>query len=105
MRQFPRARKHEIISDPRFRRLVSARARLRWSLSILTLIMFFGFIALISTAKSALGTAVAGSAVPLGLFLAMTMIVVIVMLTGFYVYRSNSRFDELVRDLHQEFGR
>ena len=104
MLQIPRERTHEIISDPRFRHLVSARARLRWSLSILTLIMFFGFIALISTARGALGAAVAGSAVPLGLLLAMTMIVMVVILTGFYVHRSNSQFDELTSDLKREFG-
>jgi uncharacterized membrane protein (DUF485 family) len=103
MLQFTRDRTQEIIRDPRFQNLASARARLRWSLSIVTLIMFFGFIALISTAKSALGVAVAGSSIPLGLLLAMSMCVVVVMLTGFYVYRSNSRFDELANLLNREF--
>ena len=69
----------------------------------MTLIMFFGFITLISTAKSALGVAVAGGSIPLGLLLAMSMCVVVVMLTGFYVYRSNSRFDELANLLNREF--
>jgi uncharacterized membrane protein (DUF485 family) len=104
MLQLTRDRTHDIITDPRFRNLALARAKLRWSLSIVTLIMFFGFIALISSAKSALGVAVAGSAIPLGLLLAVSMIVAVVILTGFYVYRSNSRFDELVRDLNREFG-
>jgi uncharacterized membrane protein (DUF485 family) len=104
MLQVARDRTHEIIIDPRFRHLASARARLRWTLSVVTLVMFFGFIALISTAKSALGVAVAGSAIPLGLVLAMSMIVVVVILTGFYVYRSNSHFDELARNLNREFG-
>jgi uncharacterized membrane protein (DUF485 family) len=104
MLQITRDRTEEIIRDPRFRNLASARAKLRWSLSIVTLVMFFGFIALISTAKSALGVAVAGSAIPLGLLLAMAMCVVVVMLTGFYVHRSNSRFDELASRLNREFG-
>ena len=104
MLQLTRDRTHEIITDPRFRNLTSARAKLRWSLSIVTLIMFFGFITLISTAKNALGVAVAGSSISLGLLLAMSMIVAVVILTGFYVYRSNSRFDELARVLNREFG-
>jgi len=104
MLQRARDRTHEIIADSRFRNLASARAKLRWSLSIVTLIMFFGFIALISTAKKALGAAVAGSSIPLGLLLAISMIVMVVILTGFYVYRSNSRFDELSRLLNREFG-
>jgi uncharacterized membrane protein (DUF485 family) len=103
MLQVKRDRTQEIIADPHFRSLASARAKLRWSLSIVTLIMFFGFIALISTAKSALGVPVAGSSIPLGLLLAMSMCVVVVMLTGFYVYRSNSRFDELASLINREF--
>jgi uncharacterized membrane protein (DUF485 family) len=32
------------------------------------------------------------------------MIVLVVILTGLYVQRSNSRFDELARTLNREFG-
>src|SRR5580704_17368191 len=103
MLQLARDRTHEIITDPRFRNLASARAKLRWSLSIVTQIMFLGFIMLISTAKNALAVAVAGSSISLGLLLAMSMIVAVVILSGFYVYRSNSRFDELARVLNREF--
>jgi uncharacterized membrane protein (DUF485 family) len=95
----------EILDDPKFRELVSQRAKLRWSLSIVVLIMFFGFVALISTAKDALGAAVGGGALPLGLLLALLMIVLVIILTGFYVQRSNSRFDELASALNREFGR
>jgi uncharacterized membrane protein (DUF485 family) len=94
----------EILADPSFRELASARAKLRWSLSIVTLIMFFGFIALISTARDALGATVAGSAMPLGLVLVLAMIAMVVTLTGIYVKRSNSRFDELTHALKREFG-
>jgi uncharacterized membrane protein (DUF485 family) len=94
----------EILADPSFRELASARAKLRWSLSIVTLIMFFGFIALISSARDALGATVAGSAMPLGLVLVLAMIAMVVTLTGIYVKRSNSRFDELTHALKREFG-
>ncbi|WP_426440273.1 DUF485 domain-containing protein [Bradyrhizobium genosp. P] len=97
-------RTREILDNPAFRQLASARARLRWSLSIVALIMFFGFIALISTAQGALGATVAGSPMPLGFLLALFMIVLVVILTGLYVQRSNSRFDELARALNREFG-
>lgn len=104
MLQLTPDRTHEIIADPRFRDLASARAKLRWGLSIVTLIMFFGFVALISTASRALGETIAGSAIPVGILLALSVVVAIVILTGFYVYRSNSRFDEMARILNQEFG-
>jgi uncharacterized membrane protein (DUF485 family) len=97
-------RTRQILADPTFRELSLSRARLRWGLSIVTLILFFGFIALISTAKSALGANVAGSDIPVGLALALSVIVLVVLLTGFYVQRSNSRFDELARGLNRRFG-
>jgi uncharacterized membrane protein (DUF485 family) len=105
MLQLMRDRTREIIADPRFQELASARAKLRWSLSILTLVMFFGFIALISTAKGMLGATIAGSAIPFGLLLALFMIASVIILTGLYVHRSNSRFDQVARTLHREFGR
>jgi uncharacterized membrane protein (DUF485 family) len=97
-------RVREILANPAFRELASGRAKLRWALSIATLIMFFGFIALISTARDALAATVAGSAMPLGLVLALAMIFIVVTLTGIYVRRSNSRFDELTHALKREFG-
>jgi uncharacterized membrane protein (DUF485 family) len=104
MAQLTPERTQRILSDPAFKELASARAKLRWSLSIITLVLFFGFIALISTARDALGANIANSAVPLGLFLALAMIVLVVMLTGFYVQRSNSRFDRLAQLVTREFG-
>ena len=105
MRQPKSNRTLEILADPAFRELASARARLRWGLSIITLVMFFGFIALISIAKDALGTMIPGSAIPLGLLLVLVVIGLVVVLTGIYVLRSNSRFDDLARAVKQEFGR
>ena len=104
MASVPSERTRQVRADPAFRELAIARARLRWGLSIATLIMFFGFIALISTARGALGANVAGSDMPLGLVLALAVIVLVVLLTGFYVQRSNSRFDELARTLTRRFG-
>ena len=59
----------KILSNPSFRELTTARARLRWGLSIVTLLMFFGFIGLISMASSTLGKSIAGGDIPLGLSL------------------------------------
>jgi uncharacterized membrane protein (DUF485 family) len=104
MRSVPSERTRQVLADPAFRELALARAKLRWGLSIVTLIMFFGFIALISTARAALGATVGGSDMPLGLVLALAVIVLVVLLTGFYVQRSNSHFDELARTLNRRFG-
>ena len=104
MLRTPPDRTREILDDPAFKELASARARLRWGLSGITLIMFFGFIGLISIAKGALGATVAGGSIPFGIVLAVTVIGLVVLLTGFYVARSNSRFDEISRRLNQSLA-
>jgi uncharacterized membrane protein (DUF485 family) len=104
MREMTPERTERIMSDPSFKELVSARAKLRWTLSAITLIMFFGFILLISMARGALGANIAGSGISVGLVLAFAMIMAVVVLTGIYVLQSNSRFDPLTRALNQEFG-
>jgi uncharacterized membrane protein (DUF485 family) len=104
MRQLTPERAQQILIDPTFKELALERSRLRWGLSIATLAMFFGFIGLISSAGSLLGEKVQGSTVPVGLLLALAMIVLVVAMTGFYVRRSNSRFDELARAVNREFA-
>jgi uncharacterized membrane protein (DUF485 family) len=94
-----------ILADPNFTKLAGGRARLRWVLSAVTLVMFFGFIALVASARSLLGASVPGSVIPVGLLLAFSIIVLVVVLTGVYVQRSNSQFDELARRLNGEFAR
>jgi uncharacterized membrane protein (DUF485 family) len=103
MLQLTPERTERILSDPSFKELVSTRAKLRWALSAITLVMFFGFILLISLARGALATNIAGSGIPVGLGLAFAMIVVVVVLTGIYVFQSNARFDPLTRALNREF--
>jgi uncharacterized membrane protein (DUF485 family) len=66
--------------------------------------MFFGFIGLISTTGAALGANFGGSGIPVGLLLALFMIALVVVLTGFYVRHSNSRFDELASAVNREFA-
>jgi uncharacterized membrane protein (DUF485 family) len=104
MRQFTPERIEEILANATFRELTSGRARLRWGLSILTLVMFFGFVVLISTAGGSLRGNVPGSAIPVGLALALIMIALVVVVTGIYVRESNARFDQLSRSLNREFA-
>lgn len=100
----PRFKAADILHAQKFRELSSARATLRWTLSLATLVLFFGFILLVLSARSVLSTSIAGSAVPIWFNLSFAMVFLVVILTGVYVRRSNSRFDQLTNDLNQEFG-
>jgi uncharacterized membrane protein (DUF485 family) len=105
MPQLSQEQARKVMASKNFRELVSARARMRWILSGLTLIMFFGFIALISSTPKSLGGSMPGGTIPISMVLALAVIVLVVCLTGFYVQRSNSRFDSLSQSINKEFGR
>jgi uncharacterized membrane protein (DUF485 family) len=97
-------RTNRILANSSFRELAAARSRLRWGLSLITLVIFFGFIGLISAASSILGTNMAGGNIPLGMAVALGMIAMVVILTAYYVWRSNKYFDGLIQAVQREVG-
>jgi uncharacterized membrane protein (DUF485 family) len=95
---------NRIIQNPTFQTLVHERTRFGWILTMLMLVVYFGFIGLIAFDKALLATRVAGTAT-LGLFLGVGVIVLAFILTGVYVARANTRFDALTRDLMRDLSR
>jgi uncharacterized membrane protein (DUF485 family) len=93
---------NKILENPSFRELATARSRLRWGLSTVILMTFFGFVSLISTASSILRTSTASGNIPLGIVVALGMIALVVILTGYYVWRSNKYFDGLNQAVRRE---
>ncbi|CAX17014.1 conserved protein of unknown function, DUF485; putative membrane protein (plasmid) [Methylorubrum extorquens DM4] len=87
-----------IAGNATFQTLVHERTRFGWILTILMMIVYFGFIGLIAFDKPLLATKVAGTA-SLGLFLGVGVILFAFILTGIYVARANTRFDRLSAEL------
>ena len=85
----------QIRGEPLFRDLVDRRARFAWSLSIVMLVIYFGFIAIIAFAPQLLATPIAGSVTTVGIPVGLFVIVSAFALTGIYVWRANSEFDPL----------
>ncbi|QRM35776.1 DUF485 domain-containing protein [Microvirga sp. VF16] len=93
---------NQVLRSPRFQELVRQRTRFAWTLSIVMLIIYFGFILLVAFAKPLLATKVGGGVTSLGIILGLGVILSAFVLTGIYVQRANSRFDELTRHLTRE---
>jgi uncharacterized membrane protein (DUF485 family) len=91
-----------VLQNPRFQALVRQRAGFAWTLSILMLVIYFGFILLVAFAKPLLATKIGGGVTSLGILLGLGVIVSAFVLTGIYVQRANSHFDELTRNLTKE---
>ena len=93
-----------IVRTPEFQQLVAERTRFGWILTILMLVVYFGFIGLIAFDKSLLAVKVGGTA-SLGLFMGVFVILFAFALTGIYVARANTRFDALSDALKRSIGR
>ena len=91
-----------VLQNPRFQELVHQRTRFAWTLTILMLVIYFGFILLVAFAKPLLAMKIGEGVTSLGILLGLGVIVSAFILTGIYIYRANSYFDELTRNLTRE---
>jgi uncharacterized membrane protein (DUF485 family) len=93
---------NQVLRSPRFQELVRQRTRFAWTLSIVMLVIYFGFILLVAFAKPLLATKIGDGVTSLGIILGLGVILSAFVLTGIYVQRANSRFDEMTRHLTRE---
>jgi uncharacterized membrane protein (DUF485 family) len=91
-----------IQQEPLFRELVDKRTRFAWMLSAAMLVIYFGFILLIAFAPSLLGTPIGGGVMTVGIPIGLFVIVSAFVLTGIYVYRANSEFDPITREIKEK---
>ncbi len=82
--------------DPNYIKLVRERKSFGWTLSIIMLVIYYGYVALVAFAPNAIAMAIGGS-ITVGLALFLFIIVVSVALTGVYVMRANSSYDDLTK--------
>lgn len=95
------ARYDEVLADPRYERLVRRRGRFTWTLSIVMLVAYFGYVALIAFDKSFLARPIGGGVTSLGIPVGIGLILLAILLTGLYVRRANREYDPLVDALRR----
>jgi uncharacterized membrane protein (DUF485 family) len=82
--------------NPKFQQLVEQRNKLARVLSIVMLAIYFGFILLVAFGKGFLGTPLSDSGVmTIGIPVGLIVIVSAFVLTGIYVSKANTTFDDL----------
>jgi uncharacterized membrane protein (DUF485 family) len=85
--------------DPEFQALVAKRSRFVWSLTAAMVAIYFGFILLIAFNPALMAQPLDGSIITLGIPLGLGVILTAFVLTGIYVWRANSEFDAMARDV------
>ncbi len=83
-----------IEADPNYQKLVADRKTFGWTLAIITLVLYYGFIAIVAFAPSIISIKVAGD-ITVGIIMGVALILLSILLTGIYVLRANSEYDDL----------
>src|SRR5438477_10487798 len=91
------SRHSRIEQDPNYQELVRRRSSLGWSLSLIMLVIYFGFILLVAYAPKFLGTPLGTGVMTIGIPIGLFVILSAFLLTGIYVSKANSKYDTLIR--------
>ena len=92
-----------ITTNPKYVELVKRRSSFAWQLAIAMLVIYYAFIVIIAFAPSVLGIPIAnGWVMTIGIPVGILIIVSAFVLTGIYVQRANTEFDELNRQILEE---
>jgi len=91
-----------IRANPKYQALKSKRASFGWWLTLLMMVVYYGYIALIAFNKEFLAKPLGDGVTTLGVPIGMGVIVFTIVITGIYVRRANGEFDELTRQILAE---
>jgi uncharacterized membrane protein (DUF485 family) len=95
----------KILKHPKYLELRQKRDRFGVILTVLMLLVYYGFIALIAFDKPFLGQRIGWGVITLGVPLGMGVIVFTVVITGIYVRRANSLYDDLTREILKDVAK
>lgn len=89
-------------ANPKFAELVHKKTSLGWTLSAVMLLIYYGFILTIAFAPKTLGAPLGAGVMTVGIPIGVLIILSAFVLTGVYVRRANTEFDQLNADIVRE---
>ena len=93
--------------NPKFQELVARRGRFAWTLSIIVLVLFYGFVMAVAFIPGSLGQPVSeGAMLTVGVAVELFLFIFFWALSALYVKRANGSFDaltlEVIKQAHKE---
>jgi uncharacterized membrane protein (DUF485 family) len=88
-----------VTSNPKYQELKSKRASFGWTLTVLMMIAYYGFILLVAFDKPLLASKIGSGVITLGMPLGIGVIVFTIIITNIYIRRANSEFDDLTAQI------
>lgn len=95
----------KIAANPKYQKLVSTRSSFGWILTMIMMVVYYGYIAIIAFNKEVLAARLGEGVMTVGIPVGLGVIFFTILITGFYVRRANSEFDQLTREIVEEAGK
>ena len=95
----------KIQKNPKYLELRSKRSSFGWMFTILMLIVYYGYIALIAFNKPFLAQPIGAGVTTIGIPIGLGVIVFTIVITAIYIRRANGEFDRLTAEILKEATR
>jgi len=92
----------KIKNNPKFNELVTKRSSFAWKLSIAMLAVYYSFILVVAFNKDVLAAPLGEGVMTVGMPVGIAIILFAFAITGIYVKRANTEFDDLTNDIKRE---
>jgi len=94
-----------IQANPKYQELRSKRSSFGWWLTLMMMVVYYGYIALIAWNKPFLSQPIGAGVTTIGVPIGMGVIIFTIIITGIYVRRANSEFDRLTREILEDVSK
>ena len=91
-----------IRANPKYQELVSKRNSYSWMMTIIMLAVYYGYIVLIAFNKEFLAQKLGSGVTSIGIPIGVGVILFTIIITGIYIRRANTEFDDLKAQVIKE---
>ena len=95
----------KISTHPKYLELKAKRTSFGWWLTLAMMVVYYGFILLVAFNKQFLSQRLGDGVMTMGIPIGFGVIVFTIVITGIYVRRANSEFDELTADILRDVSK
>lgn len=95
----------KIRNHPKYLELRTKRSSFGWILTIMMMVVYYGYIALIAFNKPFLAQPLGSGVTTLGIPLGMGVIIFTIVITAIYVRRANSEYDDLTAQILKDVSK
>jgi uncharacterized membrane protein (DUF485 family) len=88
-----------IEANPKYHELKRKRSGFGWLLTVLMLLVYYGYVGLIAFDKELLAKPLGDGVTTLGIPIGLGVIIFTVLITGLYVRRANNEYDRLTAEI------